>query len=1658
MLYLYNMLSRLLYILIGVFISLVVIAQEDTEFWFVAPDVSGNHGDRPIHLVVTSLAFETYVQITMPANGEFETIGINLPPNTTRLIDLSQRVNQIENVIYTSSNTYDPFSNKGIRIRATAPIKAYYEVSSPRNPDMFSLKGKNALGTHFFTIFQQERNNARKYKGQAYSGFHLVAVEDNTKIQIKPTADLIAREGFYPKGKVFTITLNRGETFVGVPAKFEDGLLVISQEGSDHPSGTEVMATKPIAMTLHDCSVEGIVHTSARDLRGDQNIPVNMLGKEYIVMQGQGRVCDDGQLIDEEVHILAVADNEKIYINGHYVTTLNKGEKHILQVRQPYMHIRSEDSVVYVMQISGEAELGKAILPTTSDCTGSFEVAFTRTGQGSIFLNIMVIKGAEDDFLFNGAPAHWLDSSLFQPVPGDDRWVALKTEDVRDYISIGENSVITNTKDLFHLGLINTNQAGTKFGYFSNFNDFSTSVINTTNGQDYLHACYGKPVTFLSTSGMSEYNSGGLKYLWSTGDTTFSIQVDPSTDSTFYVTVTLDNECNMTAVDSGSMTVSGPIFPQAFPEDTLVCIYDSVLLHAEGSDRFFWSNGMKGDSITIRPGKSQTYHVSVTDNYGCYELDSVYVEVHPIPDLVLPDLIEDCEGEQVVLDTELNPSFDLIWENGDTNMVRTVTETGKYSFFVLGEADCMVPDTVEVVFYEHPDYELTNDTIKCPDRYMVLKISGGTAHQWNYNNLTFPTIYVSPSNPKTYYVSVYNHGCEVVDSVHVDIYDQEPEILSSTGSFDVCQGDSVELSVNYGNDFLWFNGETTQSIMIHSHISQRYGVSVIDTNNCKNYLSRQLDVHESPETYLKGETIVACLGDTAKVEEKYKADYIYQWSNGTSSHKLATLDSGLFYVSVTSEVGCMSKDSIFIDRRSYPYAEISSDTIVCSGDELQLSAYFDPSYTYSWSSGHETHQIDVIVEQDTSYVVSVYDPYYCMASDTVYVSVEPNPPSRIIEGDDTVYIDEDFSMYHISETSENKYMWFLSDAYDTAVMPHGNTGSSVIIDWRTVDSDIYRLSVIEKTPLANCSTENEKEIYVASLPVIEIVMMPVSCFDDANDGKAEASVSNGIPPFSYVWSNGENTNTFQRQHEITSLHEGVYEITVSDYYGKQAFDSVFIDKRSYPYVETSNDTIVCSGDELQLSAYFDSSYTYSWSSGYETHQIDVIAEQDTSYIVSVYDSYYCMASDTVYVSVEPNPPSRIIEGDDTVYINEDFSMYHVSETPENKYMWFLSDAYDTAVMPYGNTGASVIIDWRTVDSDIYSLSVIEKTPLTNCSTENEKEIYVASLPVIEISTMPISCFNANDGKAEASVSNGIPPFSYVWSNGEYTNTFQRQHEITSLHEGVYGVTVSDHYGKQVFASVFLENPPDLFIEEVRKQHIRCYNRADGTLHIIPEGGTPEYDFYWQHTNNTNAYQAGLSTGTYYVTVYDHNHCTVDTAITLNEPELLIVKYDIVHPYCPVSEDGKIRLSVHGGNPFDDGGEPYYSYNWSVPSDANADSLDGLNPGVYFYTVTDKSGCHVSDSVLLIADQDICIDIPSAFTPNGDGVNDTWEIRYIDAYYPNAKMEIFDRYGRLVYLSSRGYIPWDGRKKGKFVPVDSYYYVLTFVDTEGYTTGIVTVIY
>ena len=136
-----------------------------------------------------------------------------------------------------------------------------------------------------------------------------------------------------------------------------------------------------------------------------------------------------------------------------------------------------------------------------------------------------------------------------------------------------------------------------------------------------------------------------------------------------------------------------------------------------------------------------------------------------------------------------------------------------------------------------------------------------------------------------------------------------------------------------------------------------------------------------------------------------------------------------------------------------------------------------------------------------------------------------------------------------------------------------------------------------------------------------------------------------------------------------------------------------------------------------------------------------------------------------------------------------------------------------------------------------------------------------------------------------------------------------------------------------------------------------------------------------------------------------------------------------------------------------------TYSWLPALYLNSNTL--LDPTVtpltdmtYTLTVTTAKGCSVTSSLKVTVLKSPVI--PNTFTPNGDGVNDTWVIKYLESY-SGATVDVFNRYGQKVYASIGYPVPWDGRSNNKDLPAGVYYYLINPMHGRKAFSGWVTII-
>ena len=680
--------------------------QLDTEFWFAAPEVWANHGDQPILLRFSTLADAATVTVEQPANPAFPTQTLNIPANGTQTLDLTPWLDDIENKPF---NTVLP---QGIHITSDNPVTAYYEVNHNLNPDIFALKGSSALGDEFYVPFQNYLANGYT---QSKAGFDIVATEDNTEITIVPTTNL----GGYAAGTPFTITLDEGETYA---------LRAANAAANQHPSGTYVTSTAPIAITVSDDSIQGTPYPPGNclDLLGDQIIPVAVAGDTYIAVKGNLNGAD-------KVFIVGTEDNTSISINGTYVWTIDAGETYSHTLANPAAFYETSAPVLALHLTGFGCEVGGAILPPIT-CTGSDEVAFVRSSNDFIGMKIIVPAGSEGDFTFNGNAAN-VGAVNFTAVPGTGGdWMYANITGT-GFIPTGGASRLVNSSAKFHLGIINGGaSSGTRYGYFSDFANYQHSTYTSDN-----QLCAGEVAElFASPINDATYNWIGPNGFTDTGE---AIEIGPLTeaDAGLYIVSGTAGDCEILPDTLELFVAPQPPVPdfEAIPP---LCEGDDWSFTAlTEADNWTWEDALgnlvsSDSSATFSnagPADAGEYTLTV-ESASCVSqpavIDLVVFETVSAP--LDEDPIEVCEGSSLTLTPASVPDA-VVWEwtlpDGTTDSsdaffisATTAADAGTYILDGTSNGCPMVPAQVEVTVASPTPIALTVPDFLCNDAASVI--------------------------------------------------------------------------------------------------------------------------------------------------------------------------------------------------------------------------------------------------------------------------------------------------------------------------------------------------------------------------------------------------------------------------------------------------------------------------------------------------------------------------------------------------------------------------------------------------------------------------------------------------------------------------------------------------------------------------------------------------------------------------------------------------------------------------------------------------------------------------------------------------------------------------------------------------------------------------
>ncbi len=323
-----------------------------------------------------------------------------------------------------------------------------------------------------------------------------------------------------------------------------------------------------------------------------------------------------------------------------------------------------------------------------------------------------------------------------------------------------------------------------------------------------------------------------------------------------------------------------------------------------------------------------------------------------------------------------------------------------------------------------------------------------------------------------------------------------------------------------------------------------------------------------------------------------------------------------------------------------------------------------------------------------------------------------------------------------------------------------------------------------------------------------------------------------------------------------------------------------------------------------------------------------------------------------------------------------------------------------------------------------------------CSVAATTTVYAPSLMHFNASITRILCEGGNEGGIKLNVFGGTPPYSALWSNGDSGLS------LTDLAPGIYTATVIDANGCNRDTTISLE-AASIYSIGFTVINASCNGAATGSVEVvISDATTAPYTYIWS-TGDSTALLSNVAPGVYSVTVSDSLNCLrMDTATVLAGGGLT-VSSAAIDVTCPGREDGSITTTVSGGT------EPY-TYQWNTG--ASTSSLINIGVGTYYVTVTDNDDCTGTDTAVVgidstnIGECDTLV-IYDVFSPNGDGTNDVWIIDDLGSY-PNNELQIFNRWGNVVFEAKPYMNDWKGiSNKDEALPSATYYYILKLHDAE-----------
>jgi len=734
--------------------------------------------------------------------------------------------------------------------------------------------------------------------------------------------------------------------------------------------------------------------------------------------------------------------------------------------------------------------------------------------------------------------------------------------------------------------------------------------------------------------------------------------------------------------------------------------------------------------------------------------------------------------------------------------------------------------------------------------------------------------------------------------------------------------------------------------------------------------------------------------------------YTFSWSSGQTTQNVTGLTAGTYTITVTDFNGCnggINTQTVSISSSGGNLTVASAQTNASCGQQGSASVTATSGtgpYTYSWNPSGQLTQTATGLTAGT-YTVTVTDNTGCTSTKTF----------AITSGGGTI---------NTSITAQTNVSCFGGNNGNATASASGGTGPYTY-SWNNgqTAANVTGLTAGTYTVATNDINGCTQTVTV-TITQPALLTAAISCFTDVScnggsNGSATVTGAGGTSGYTYLWSNA------QTAANATGLAQGNYTVTITDNKGCTATTTLTIAQPAALTLTSGTTFAICNGSNGTASVTAlggTSSYTYLWSAGSQA-TVTATGLSAGSYSVLVTDSKGCTQTSSATVTNNGAPSSGISASTNVSCFGGNNGSATVTVAGGNGTLTY-------AWSPSGGAAAT----GNSLTAGTYTVLV---TDVNGCTTTSS--VIITEPTQLQLTATGTVMCGGQTASATSTAVGGTSGYTYLWSDGQ-TNA-----NATGLSTGNYTLTVTDNKGCTATATAQITaNPLPVIVmtaSDTSGCAPLCVTFNCSTLNL--SSYTWDFGDVSSGSGNTSSLQSPLhcykNGGSYDVklTIVDVNGCSS----TITKKGYINV---FPQPVADFTASPQPTTVLNATITFTDKSTGANTWSWQFgEGSSGTNNTSSLQNPIHTYAdsgtynvklvVFNSFGCKDSINKDIVILGEYLLFAPNAFTPDGDGLNDVWNVKGIGIDIAHFELYVFDRWGNLIYQNEDLNKGWNGHANG-----------------------------